>query len=176
MSNSRQKKQKISHILAKPAAGIDSPKAGNVINHPNLKAKSPVQNTPSAKRPTIGKKPISKPLPKTRRTSPRKKITPRKSKSLKKLCPEEIYFEHFPLKKWVEFQVLEYIKTVSKNKVFQQNETPINIAQSTIKKALNSISQGKALQMFLFERTMTLPPDDRILMWDYFRRMLKNGY
>jgi len=176
MNNSCPKKQKISRKSVKTPSRIDVPKVGNVIKHPNLKAKSPVQNTPSAKRPTIGKKPITKSLAKTGNKSRSKRITPKPSKPLKILSPDEIYFEHFPLKKWVEFQTLEYIKTISKNKVFQRNETPVYITQSTIKKALNSISQGKALQMFLLERTMTLPPDDRVLMWDYFKRMVKNGY
>ncbi|MBU0545732.1 hypothetical protein KKA13_00550, partial [Patescibacteria group bacterium] len=175
MSNSSLKKQKISHKLAKTAAGIVSPKAGNVINRPNLKAKSPIQNTPSTKRPTINKKPNANPIAKTGKKSRPKRITPRPSKPLKKLSLEDIYYEHFPLKKWVEFQTLEYIKTVSKNKVFHQNETPVYINQSTIEKALNSISHGKALQMFLSERTMTLPPDDRILIWDYLKRMVTYG-
>jgi len=115
-------------------------------------------------------KSIGKTSSKTKHSKVRKPAKSSPVKMLKTAPKTDPYNQFFALIKWIEFQICQFLRSFSKDPAILSTKTPIHISKEKLARLLTP-ARKKELLRYLSKKAMTMPPDDRILLWDFS----KNG-
>jgi len=102
-----------------------------------------------------------------------KKPQPKRAKNFKSAKEEKrpeqsLFYRHHPFLKLIEFHMWEFLLTVSKSAAIQVVKGCVRISRETLSKLLTP-ARIKKCRKYLSMRVLTMPPDDKVIAWDYIK-------